>query len=118
MSYTPPAGILTAPYFDPRYSPGYYVDGSHDVPIVTGVAATPGDGEVDLIWDEVVDATYTVKRSETEGGTYTELDDGLTDESYNDPTAVNSTTYYYVVIATINGVDGAPSAPISATPSA
>jgi fibronectin type 3 domain-containing protein len=57
---------------------------------------TPGDSTVALSWSAVSGATYDVKRSTTSGGPYTTLINVST-TSYADNTAVNGTTYYYVV---------------------
>jgi fibronectin type 3 domain-containing protein len=61
-------------------------------------APTPGDNTVALSWSAVSGATYDVKRSTTSGGPYTTLINVST-TSHADNTAVNGTTYYYVVAA-------------------
>jgi len=68
-----------------------------------GLAATAGDGAVDLNWADNGDgdlAGYTVYRAATSGGSYTALNGGLLAVSaYTDATVANGTTYYYVVTA-------------------
>ena len=84
----------------------------------TGLAATPGDNQVSLSWTTSSGATsYNVKRSTTSGGPYTIIA-GLTSAAFTDTTAVNGTTYYYVVSAVGSCGESANSAQVSATPSA
>jgi fibronectin type 3 domain-containing protein len=68
----------------------------------TNLVATPGDGEVDLDWDDNTEgdlATYSVYRDTTSGGPYSQIKTGLTVSAYTDTTVTNGTTYYYVVTA-------------------
>jgi hypothetical protein len=82
----------------------------------TGLGATPGDGQVDLSWDvSPLASSYNVKRSTSEGGSYATIASPTTN-SYTDTTAVNNTTYYYVVSAVnVSGQSG-DSSEVSATP--
>src|SRR3954464_4823758 len=67
----------------------------------TGLTATPGDSHIALAWNASVGATtYTVARGTTPGGPYPTTVPGLVTNSYDDTSAVNGTTYYYVVTAT------------------
>ncbi len=94
----------------------YTMQGSPSAPVVT---PTSGDSHVTLSWTAASDATsYAVKRALASAGPYTTLDASHLVANYDDTTAVNGTTYYYVVSAT--GVRGtsADSSPASATPSA
>jgi hypothetical protein len=78
--------------------------------------ATAGDSSVNLQWDIVDGAIqYTVKRSTASGSGYVSLG-SLTNNLYTDSTAVNGTTYYYVVSATNSGGESANSAQVSASP--
>lgn len=75
----------------------------------TGLAATPGDQEVALAWDDEVGVTWKVYRSLTDDfGSSSELDSGLTDPAYTDTTGTPGTKYFYWVTAT-NGGDSSPS---------
>ena len=87
----------------------------------TGLAAIPGDNQVSLDWDDNSEADldyYTVYRSLTSGGPQTDLTpSGLATSDYVDTTAVNGTTYWYVVTATDTGNDeSVGSDEVSATP--
>lgn len=83
-------------------------------------AATPGDGEVALDWDDVSSAeSYTLERADDSGFT-TNLTTAYTGSasSYTDTELVNDTTYYYRVKATAtNHADGDYST-LNATPTA
>lgn len=87
-------------------------------PVPTGLAATAGNGQVGLTWTASAGATtYTIARSTTAGGPYTTLSAGIVaTESYTDVTAVNGTTYYYVVASANALATSAYSAEASATP--
>ncbi len=66
-----------------------------------GLTVTQGYIYPELRWTAVPFATsYTVKRSSTSGGPYTTIASGLTTPSYDDTTAVNLSTYFWVVTAT------------------
>ncbi len=89
----------------------------------TGLAATAGDGSVDLNWNDNGEADlagYTVKRAITSGGPYTTLNGTLlTVSNYTDTGVVNGTTYYYVVTASDDAAnESAASAEVSALPAA
>jgi hypothetical protein len=83
----------------------------------SGLQATAGNAQVSLTWSTSVGATaYTVKRSITSGSDYATLASGLTGTGYTDTTAVNGTTYYYVVTASNAAGESDSSAQASATP--
>jgi fibronectin type 3 domain-containing protein len=86
----------------------------------TGLVAGAGDARVNLDWDDNPGpdiAGYTVYRSETSGGPYDSIVAGLTSSDHVDSSAVNGTTYFYVVTATDSaGNDSADSLEVSATP--
>ena len=85
----------------------------------TGLAATPGNNEVDLSWNASAGATsYNVKRSTVSGGPYTTIAPGVTATSFNDSTAANGVTYFYVVSAENAAGESADSSQVSATPQA
>jgi hypothetical protein len=86
-------------------------------PAPTGLTATPGDNRVDLSWNPSSGATsYNVKRATVSGGPYTPIAADVTTTSFADTTAVNGTTYYYVVSA-VNAAGESPNSnQASATP--
>jgi hypothetical protein len=85
----------------------------------TALRATAGDARVTLDWADNADADlagYEVHRATVAGGPYTRLATA-TASAYVDTTAVNGTTYHYVVRATdTSGNLGAFSAAVSAKP--
>ena len=81
---------------------------------LTGLAATGGNSQITLDWDNLGTATYTVYRSLTEVGGYTAVSGVLTDSNYTDTTVTNETTYYYYVTSTADGSESGPSATVSA----
>ncbi|MFC4307168.1 lytic polysaccharide monooxygenase [Cohnella boryungensis] len=82
----------------------------------TGLTATAGNAQVTLSWTASTGATsYTVKRSATAGGPYTNVDTVST-TSYVNTGLTNGTTYYYVVSASNSAGSSANSAQVSATP--
>jgi fibronectin type 3 domain-containing protein len=81
------------------------------------LTATPGNSTVALAWSAAEGAdSYNVKRATNSGGPYATLASGLTSTSYNDTSAVNETTYYYLVTATNLGGESESSPEVSATP--
>ncbi len=81
---------------------------------LTGLAATGGNGQITLDWDNLGTATYTVYRSLTEVGGYSAVSAVLTDSVFIDTTVTNETTYYYHVTSTADGSESGPSATVSA----
>jgi fibronectin type 3 domain-containing protein len=85
----------------------------------TGLTATAGSNQVALSWTASIGTTsYNVKRSTVSGGPYTTIASGVTATSYTDTTALNGTTYYYVVSAVNASGESSNSSQVSATPSA
>ena len=87
----------------------------------TGLAATPGDNQVALSWTAPAvgsPTSYNVKRSITSGSGYTDITTpgAQTTTSYTDSTAVNGTTYYYVVSSVNATGEGDNSSQVSAAP--
>ncbi len=67
-----------------------------------GLTAMPGSHQVGLTWNVLPGATgYNIKRSITSGGPYTTISTSgnVTGTNYIDSTALNGTTYYYVISA-------------------
>jgi len=86
------------------------------VPPVPVITIIPGDAWVAISWASTATATgYNVKRSTVSGGSYTTLK-SVTATSYTDSTAVNGTTYYYVVSAVNTVGESANSTEISEIP--
>ena len=66
--------------------------------LVSGVNAE--SGSITLRWNAVAGlVTYTIKRSTFPGGPYSTIATTVSDVIYSDATAVNGTTYFYVVSA-------------------
>ena len=89
-----------------------------DVNIPFDLKATGGDSSANLSWEKVQGAeSYTVRYG-TESGNYTETVTATKDEygNYVIPGLTNGTTYYFVVTATVNGVESGQSNEASATP--
>jgi len=87
----------------------------------TGLAASAGDGQVDLDWDDNTEPDldgYDVFRATTTGGPYSQLNGSPVGSSaYTDASASNGTTYYYVVQAVdTSGNSSGDSNEASATP--
>ena len=86
-------------------------------PAPAGLAATAGNAQVALSWNASTGATsYSVKRSTTNGGPYTNLATGVTTTSFTNTGLTNGTTYYYVVSAINGNGESQNSAQASATP--
>jgi subtilase family serine protease len=84
----------------------------------TGVAAIPGDRQVTLAWSThpETDVTgYRIRRSLTGGGPYAVVATTV-HPSYTDTGLANGVTVHYVVTATDQHFESAPSAEVSATP--
>ena len=82
----------------------------------TGLAVTTDGAKVDLNWNDTPSAvSYSVYRSETQGGPYgTAIATGLTSSDYSDTTVSTGTTYYYVVTASdANGAESPASAELA-----
>jgi subtilisin family serine protease len=88
----------------------------------TGLSATPGDSIVNLDWNNNTETdleSYNVHRSTTSGSGYSPIATGVATSEYVDSTAINGTTYYYVVTAVdTSGNESGYSNEDSATPQA
>lgn len=79
--------------------------------------ALAGDRLALLLWQGVPFATgYNLKRATLSGGPYTPLTNGLVGASFTDSGLSNGTTYYYILTATNQVGESAPSPEVSATP--
>jgi len=96
-------------------SPASIPAGAPDAP--GDLTIKPGDSKVELKWTAVSGAaSYTVKRAVSYAGPYTVWSAGLIETAAVDDTAVNGTTYYYIVTATNANGEGASTKPAIATP--
>src|SRR5262245_14342939 len=85
-------------------------------PIPTGLAAIPGNTQVQLSWNASSGATsYNVKRSTTAGGPYTTIA-SLPGTSFTNTSLTNGTAYFYVVSAVNANGESANSSQVSAIP--
>lgn len=83
--------------------------------IPSGLTATATSGQIGLTWTAASGATgYNIKRSETDGGPYTNLGTS-TSLAYADTAVTTGTTYYYVITATNAAGESANSNQASAT---
>lgn len=72
--------------------------------IPQNLKAVPGNTKVTLSWDTSNETDYyTIFRSTTDGGPYSQIRTNYTSTSYEDISLINGTTYYYVVRA-VNAV--------------
>jgi fibronectin type 3 domain-containing protein len=85
-------------------------------PVPTGLAATPGAGQVMLQWNSSAGATsYRLSRSATSGAGYV-LIATPTVTNFTDSSVTGGTTYFYVVAAVNANGTSANSSQVSATP--
>ena len=83
----------------------------------TGVAATAGNASTGLVWNELANATsYNIKRATSSSGPYATIG-AISTTTYTDQSALNGTTYYYVITGVNPSRESANSAEVSATPS-
>ena len=83
----------------------------------TGLTAVPSNASVVLTWNMAAGAvTYSVKRATATGGPYTVVAANIVPTNFTDTGLGIGTTYYYVVTATNNAGESAPSNEANATP--
>lgn len=79
--------------------------------------ATGTNSGIDVKWNSITGATsYSVERSTTTGGPYTEIATGLTETSYTDKNVAANTAYYYIVKAKLSDTETVTSSEVSGTP--
>lgn len=82
----------------------------------TNLTATGGSSQIGLSWTASNGAaSYTVKRSDVDGGPYQIVASNVTALTYTDTTVANNTPYYYVVTASNAAGESANSNQASAT---
>ena len=75
------------------------------------------DNGVNLTWNNIDNAlSYSVERSTTAGGPYTQIATDLTETSYTDNSVTANTTYYYIVKAKLSDSETVTSSEVSGTP--
>jgi len=86
-------------------------------PPAPGLAANAvSSNQINLAWNIVTNAaSYNVKRSTTNGGSYVTVVTGWTMTNYADVSLTGTTTYFYVVSAVNAGGESTNSIPASAT---
>lgn len=83
----------------------------------SGLFASPDNGSIELIWDEVPEAvTYTIRRGESQNGPFTVVTTELSDTSFTDSGLTNGTTYYYIISASNEVGEGASSVTVQEVP--
>jgi N-acetylneuraminic acid mutarotase len=87
------------------------------LPLSPTLGATAGNNQVGLSWT-ATGTSYTLSRSQIDGGPYTLLAGPLAGTSYVDASAANDTRYYYIVVATNAAGASLPSNQASAKPTA
>jgi fibronectin type 3 domain-containing protein len=86
------------------------------LPAPQNLTATPGAAKITLSWDAVSGADdYTIQRSSSSGGTYTNLASGVAATNYMDSGLADGATWYYTVATNGPSGLGTASAPVSAT---
>jgi hypothetical protein len=77
-------------------------------PAPLNLNATGGAYTIDLTWDPVPQATYTIQRAEG-AGAFAAIASGVTTTSYSDYPVTVGPTFTYRVIAVVNGAESLPS---------
>ncbi len=85
-------------------------------PAPVGLSGTGFQNNVKLAWTAAPDLNYNVRRATIPGGPYELIATGLTTAAFTDTSAVNGTTYYYVITAVNVFGESEPSAEIVAMP--
>jgi hypothetical protein len=112
-----PRGITTSLWWLNATNNPSYPLASNAPAAPTVFTASAGDHQVLLLWQGVPLATgYNIKRASVSGGPYTPLTNDFPGASFVDSGLGNGATYYYVLTATNQIAESAPSPEVSATP--
>lgn len=84
----------------------------------TGLAATPGSGQISLNWNSVTGATSYVVYRGIISGSAAPFATGVLAANFKDTNATNGTMYFYRVAAMIGNISSLPTAQVSAMPQA
>ena len=106
-AHDPSTGLMSEPSVE--------VSAASAPPAPSGLLATAGVEQVDLVWGAVAAASYNVYRA-VDGGAPSLLVSGLTEASYVDAGLTAGLVHAYTVTAVVNGVESAASEESSATP--
>jgi xylan 1,4-beta-xylosidase len=111
-----PRGVSTALWWlNPSNNLAFPI--ATEAPPAPVISAGAGDHQVLLTWQGVPFATaYNLKRATVSGGPYALLATGISGASYADSSAVNGTTFYYILTATNDLGESLPSPEVRATP--
>jgi hypothetical protein len=109
------SGILTPTDIATNYALGLLAGAAAVTP--TGLAATPGDGQVVLAWNSSPNAAgYNLKSTTVSNGTYAVIATNLTALGYTNTGLADGTMYYYVITATNSAGESANSNVAGARP--
>jgi hypothetical protein len=119
FTYSAPSGSGQTAVFSTSTARVITVTISAPPSVPAGLTATGGDARVVLTWYAATNATdYNVKRSATNGGSYTLIATNVPNLGYTNTSLVNGTLYYFVVSATNATSESANSIQVSARPMA
>ena len=83
----------------------------------TNLTAFPANNSATLTWNPVTNAqSYTIKRSNTPGGPYSNIATDLLSPVFTNTELTNGTLYHYVVVATNGSITSANSTEATVTP--
>ncbi len=124
VSITNPAAFRYVRYLSPNGGYGnvaelefYGYPFSNPVSAPAGLSALAvSTSQINLTWNALTNATsYNLKRSLTNGGSYTTIASSVTATNCQDNGLAGGTTYYYVVSAIVSGTETPNSAQATAT---
>lgn len=117
LTYSAPTGSGQTAVFNTATAGVITVTISAPPSVPTGLSATAGDACVRLSWNAATNATgYDVKRSLTNGGSYTVIATNLACLACTNTGLANGTLYYFVVSATNSAAESLNSSQVSARP--
>jgi hypothetical protein len=117
FTYAAPSGSGQTAVFSTATAGAITVTISAPPSVPTCLTATGGDARVSLAWCAATNATgYNVKRSTTNGGSYTLIATNVPNLGYTNTNLVNGTLYYFVVCATNSACESTNSIQVSARP--